>query len=296
MPDSGLPIAGAPPQLRRKCADCEEDEAQRLQTKRPEASEAAATEAPGIVHEVLRSPGQPLDVPTRAYFEPRFGYNLSGVRVHTDGRAAASAASIGASAYTAGSNIAFATGRYDPATSLGRSLLAHELAHVVQQHLAHQNGSHSGPSIIQRDADSNDYRQGYQDGLNGDDSHALPRGGDALTDYDEGYAKGHYEFSQKSSSGSAPGPTVTPDSDDYRQGYQDGLNGDDSHAVPRGGEALSDYDQGYAIGHYEFSQKLVSGGTPGPTVTPVPTPAIPAQSDNLPPTQAPPLPQGNLKI
>jgi Domain of unknown function (DUF4157) len=238
MPDSGLPIAGAPPQLRRKCADCEEDEAQRLQTKRPEASEAAATEAPGIVHEVLRSPGQPLDVPTRAYFEPRFGYNLSGVRVHTDGRAAASAASIGASAYTAGSNIAFATGRYDPATSLGRSLLAHELAHVVQQHLAHQNGSHSGPSIIQRDADSND----------------------------------------------------------YRQGYQDGLNGDDSHAVPRGGEALSDYDQGYAIGHYEFSQKLVSGGTPGPTVTPVPTPAIPAQSDNLPPTQAPPLPQGNLKI
>ena len=68
---------------------------------------------------VLRSPGQPLDPTARAYFEPRFGHDFSGVRVHTDSRAAASAGSIGASAYTAGSSIAFAEGRYSPATSSG---------------------------------------------------------------------------------------------------------------------------------------------------------------------------------
>jgi Domain of unknown function (DUF4157) len=204
MPDPGLSLPSTAAQINRKCSGCEGDdvEAQRLRMKQAITSGAQTGEPPCIVHDVLQSPGQPLDVPTRAYFEPRFGYDFSGVRVHTDGRAAASAASIGASAYTAGSNIAFATGRYDPATSFGRRLLAHELAHVVQQHLAHQNGAFSGPSIIQRDADSDDYRQGYQDGLNGDESHAVPRAGDRLTDSNEGYAKGHHEFSQK---------TVTPE-------------------------------------------------------------------------------------
>ncbi len=89
--------------------------------------------APPIVHEVLRSPGQPLDPATRDYFEPRLGHDFSKVRVHTDSRAAGSAAAVDAAAYTAGRDIAFGAGRFSPRTETGRSLLAHELTHVVQQ-------------------------------------------------------------------------------------------------------------------------------------------------------------------
>jgi hypothetical protein len=85
------------------------------------------------VNEVLRSPGEPLDATTRAFFEPRFGHDFSNVRVHADSHAAASARAVGAAAYTIGSNIVFASGRYAPNTSTGRFLLAHELTHVVQQ-------------------------------------------------------------------------------------------------------------------------------------------------------------------
>jgi hypothetical protein len=90
------------------------------------------TVVPPIVHEVLRSPGQPLDPTTRAFMEPRFGHDFSQVRVHTDGRAAESARAVNALAYTAGRAVVFATGRYAPFTARGQSLLTHELAHVVQ--------------------------------------------------------------------------------------------------------------------------------------------------------------------
>jgi Domain of unknown function (DUF4157) len=83
--------------------------------------------------EVLPFGGRPLDTETRAYFEPRFGYDFSRVRIYPDEKAAESARSIGALAYTTGPNIAFGGGRYQPATGEGRRLLAHELTHVVQQ-------------------------------------------------------------------------------------------------------------------------------------------------------------------
>lgn len=124
--------AAAPPQISRKCTACEAEEEQ-LQKKATESSQAALGEAPASVHQVLRSPGRPLDAATRAYFEPRFGCDFSGVRVHTDARAAASAAAVQARAYTVGSNIAFGADEYAPATTQGRRLLAHELAHTVQQ-------------------------------------------------------------------------------------------------------------------------------------------------------------------
>jgi len=96
---------------------------------------AAATEAsvvsPGV-RQVLASPGRPLDGPTRAFFEPRMGQDLSRVRVHHDASAAQSARSINALAYTAGQHIAFGAG-YVPRTPAGQRLLAHELTHVVQQ-------------------------------------------------------------------------------------------------------------------------------------------------------------------
>jgi hypothetical protein len=89
--------------------------------------------APPIVEEVLRSPGQPLDTPTRTFFESRFGHEFSRVRVHTDAKAAASARAVSAHAYTVGPDVVLAEGRYAPGSASGRRLLAHELAHVVQQ-------------------------------------------------------------------------------------------------------------------------------------------------------------------
>ncbi len=91
------------------------------------------TYAPPIVHDVLGSSGAPLDATMRAELEPRFGHDFSGVRVHTDGRAAASARAVQATAYTVGRDIVFDRGAYAPHSTTGRRLLAHELAHVVQQ-------------------------------------------------------------------------------------------------------------------------------------------------------------------
>jgi hypothetical protein len=82
--------------------------------------------------DLLTGVGQTLDGPTRAFFEPRFGFSLSQVRVHADDRAARSAEAIGARAFTAGSHIGFAASAYAPSDGSGRSLLAHELAHVAQ--------------------------------------------------------------------------------------------------------------------------------------------------------------------
>lgn len=85
------------------------------------------------VEQVLASPGRPLEPTLRAAMESRFRHDFSRVRVHADGPAEASAAALQARAYTLGPHIAFARGAYDPAGDAGRRLVAHELAHVVQQ-------------------------------------------------------------------------------------------------------------------------------------------------------------------
>ncbi len=89
--------------------------------------------APPIVHEVLHSPGHPLDTDTRAHMESRFGHDLSQVRVHTDEKAAKSARAVNAQAYTMGCNVVFGAGQYTPGTVASEQLLAHELTHVIQQ-------------------------------------------------------------------------------------------------------------------------------------------------------------------
>jgi len=89
--------------------------------------------APPIVHDVLRSPGRPLDPATRSNLESRLGHDFSKVRIHTSERAANSAEAVDAAAYTVGRNIVFGPGRYAPGTTAGRQLLAHELVHTVQQ-------------------------------------------------------------------------------------------------------------------------------------------------------------------
>jgi hypothetical protein len=87
---------------------------------------------PGDVQRVLDTPGHPLDDKTRAFLEPRFGFDFSKVRIHDDGLAALSATAIGGRAYTAGAHIVFAKSEYALGSTTGRSLLAHELAHLVQ--------------------------------------------------------------------------------------------------------------------------------------------------------------------
>jgi hypothetical protein len=97
------------------------------------AGAALGGAAPALVPAVLRSSGQPLDTSTRVLFESRFQRDFGDVRVHTGQAAAESAASVGALAYTAGSHVVFAEGQWAPRTLPGRRLIAHELAHVVQQ-------------------------------------------------------------------------------------------------------------------------------------------------------------------
>ncbi len=85
------------------------------------------------VEAALQSPSRPLDAQTRTLMERRFGRPFGRVRIHTGAEAAASARSLDAQAYTLGNDIVFGAGRYAPASSQGRGLLAHELAHVAQQ-------------------------------------------------------------------------------------------------------------------------------------------------------------------
>jgi hypothetical protein len=88
--------------------------------------------------------GRPLADREQAFFGSRFGVDFSRVRVHADAGAAESARAIGAAAYTFGSHIMFGAGRYAPGTAAGRRLLAHELAHVIQQ--SGQLGSGGAPA------------------------------------------------------------------------------------------------------------------------------------------------------
>lgn len=119
------------------CASCEkehgtkEDDDGRVHRKArgPSAAEGAVQAAA----EAVSSGGQPLGSAERGFFEPRFGRDLSEVRVHTGTTAARAARNIDAYAYASGAHIAFGAGQYRPHTHEGRKLLAHELAHVVQQ-------------------------------------------------------------------------------------------------------------------------------------------------------------------
>lgn len=77
--------------------------------------------------------GQALDAPTRHFMEARFAHDFADVRIHTEGAAARAAMSMGAGAFTIGRDITFAPRQYAPCSAAGSELIAHELAHVVQQ-------------------------------------------------------------------------------------------------------------------------------------------------------------------
>src|SRR5215208_4313766 len=121
---------GGTPGLDGECAECRQ---KRLSRQRHPTSQPEAAAVPPIVHEVLRSSGQPLDPATRAFMEPRFGHDFGRVRVHTDARAAESTRAVNALAYTVSGDIVFGAGQYVPGTGAGRRVIAHELTHTIQQ-------------------------------------------------------------------------------------------------------------------------------------------------------------------
>ena len=127
-----------------QCAACEAEDA-RMQRK------PAGTSAPNATTTALPEAGAgvPLAPDVRAFFEPRFGRDFGDVRVHTGAQAAVSARSIDALAYTRGRDVVFGEGQYAPGTSAGRRLIAHELAHVVQQTGAapHAGGTARAPRL-----------------------------------------------------------------------------------------------------------------------------------------------------
>jgi hypothetical protein len=91
--------------------------------------------------------GQPLEEPVRTDMEDRLGHSFSDVRVHTGEAAHSSAASVNAHAYTVGSNIVFQRDKYDPGSDGGRTMLAHELTHVVQQRSGPVDGTATGTGV-----------------------------------------------------------------------------------------------------------------------------------------------------
>lgn len=128
--------------LQRKCAGCSNHTVaggectgckKKEPLRRKETGGADVQNVPSIVHDVLSSPGQPLEGRTRSFFDTRFSHDFSGVRIHADNHAAESARSVNALAYTVGKQIVFGAGQFQPESTSGKHLLAHELAHVVQQ-------------------------------------------------------------------------------------------------------------------------------------------------------------------
>ncbi|TXL89374.1 DUF4157 domain-containing protein [Streptomyces sp. IB2014 016-6] len=105
---------------------------QRSRSGSPDRAEAEE-ERRSPVHEVVSSGGSPLDADTRTDMESRMGADFSDVRVHNDAAAHESAKGVGAHAYTVGNSVVFQRDAYDPSSPQGRTTLAHELTHVIQQ-------------------------------------------------------------------------------------------------------------------------------------------------------------------
>lgn len=145
--------------LQRKCAcgahagggECAECASKRVQ--RQAATTSVATPSTASVDAVVASSGHPLPGATRQSMEAGFGHDFSQVRVHDDAVAAHSAAALDAAAYTVGSHVVFAGGQYAPDTSSGSHLLAHELAHVVQQRSGSVGSTTGEDAHLEHEAD-----------------------------------------------------------------------------------------------------------------------------------------------
>jgi hypothetical protein len=154
LPAVSVPLVGTKPSTTEGAPKKDETDTGMSQAAPVQRSPASATpEAapPGHadVGDALAAPGRALDPRTRRSMEQRFGQDFSNVRIHDDARAAATAADIDAAAFTVGQDIVFAEGRFNPGGEAGTKLLAHELAHVVQQ--TRGAGAGTAPLVQRRD-------------------------------------------------------------------------------------------------------------------------------------------------
>jgi Domain of unknown function (DUF4157) len=183
MPDPGRTMthsAGAPPEgeLHREPHDNfsklhpkDGEDAVRHKESSATPMVARAQSTPSTVQGVLQSGGQPIDATTRSFMEPRFGYDFGSVRVHSDERAAKSARSVNALAYTIGRDVVFGAGQYAPSSIAGKRLLAHELQHVVQNDMCKisrqtADGDTGVPAIEKESEQPPDYVQEVIDACN----------------------------------------------------------------------------------------------------------------------------------
>ena len=156
------PIGGSITPFVQRVLD-EEDEDDTGMIVQPKGIDDSTAEVSADVQryiEGLPSRGGPLPEPVRAQMEPRFGYSFAGVRIHTDGAAQRSAGALRARAYTVGRDVVFGAGEYNPRSSDGMQLLAHELTHVVQQggggpstHVQRQGGNVAPGALAETEKD-----------------------------------------------------------------------------------------------------------------------------------------------
>lgn len=130
--------------IQRRCPRCTGNLPKRKEEEELIHAKEVAGNVPEVTSELetqisaLRGGGQPLPASVQAYFEARFGYDFSKVRVHIDALGDALANAVNARAFTVGQDMVFGAGRYQPHTYEGRRLIAHELTHVVQQEGGHK--------------------------------------------------------------------------------------------------------------------------------------------------------------
>lgn len=135
------------PQLQRLCQECQEEE--RLQPKAAISSNQNSLLQLSSSTPLIKERGQPMPQAMRTFFDPRFGLAFDGVRIHTNSQANAVAESVNARAFTLGQDIVFGAGEYQPHSSGGKQLIAHELTHVAQQNGMTGNGLPT--PVIQRE-------------------------------------------------------------------------------------------------------------------------------------------------
>lgn len=281
---------------------------ERVRIQRKKADDGEREVAPPIVHEALRSGGEPLDAETRAFMEPRFGFDFGGVRVHTDETAVQSAEAVNALAYTAGHDVVFGARQYQPGTEVGRQLIAHELAHVVQFSLAgsapdfsrisprnHPSESeartasanyyHSQPTVQPEGLALQEQFSAQSQTVNDLD----PRNPRNYATF-EAFAQGYQEAEQRSipeeelrriwNEAHPQGDIIIPEttiavSRGYGLAYQigkiEGSQGFPEHRVMLvdNKELLEGYDEGYAEGVKEYWAKLSNPPQEGPAFEPL---------------------------
>jgi hypothetical protein len=146
----------------------EEKEEESLQAKEPPGHSEVAPNLETFITAIRRG-GQPLSESVRAFFEPRFGYDFSKVRVHTDAGAADIAGTVDAQAFTSRRDIVFGARQYAPETTAGKRVLAHELMHVLQQSGVNARGKLTNgqpDDVYDHDADKGEDKMN----INGKDS------------------------------------------------------------------------------------------------------------------------------